>query len=101
LSLFLYQCNFNQKGGGAPNPFTVSLMPFFRGRHLKSLFFCKLLQDISKKTVNIVYPIQINAKGRKSQVHCRHVVHFYYPKNINKERCNKILNILVISALQL
>ena len=27
------------KGVGDPNRFTVSLMPFFRGRHLKSLFF--------------------------------------------------------------
>jgi hypothetical protein len=24
-----------QKGGGTPNPFTVSRMPFFRRRHLK------------------------------------------------------------------
>jgi hypothetical protein len=37
------------KGVGDPNRFTVSLMSFFRGLHLKSLFFCKLLQDISKR----------------------------------------------------
>ena len=28
-----------KKGGGTPNPFTVSQMAFFRGLHLKSLFF--------------------------------------------------------------
>jgi hypothetical protein len=27
------------KGVGDPSRFTVSQMPFFRGRHLKSLFF--------------------------------------------------------------
>jgi hypothetical protein len=40
---------FYKKGGGTPNPFTVGLMPFFRGVIPKACFFCKLLQDISKK----------------------------------------------------
>jgi L-ascorbate metabolism protein UlaG (beta-lactamase superfamily) len=32
-----------EQGVGDPTLFTVSLMSFFRGRHLKSLFFCMLL----------------------------------------------------------
>jgi hypothetical protein len=40
---------FFQKGGGTPNLFTVSLMPFFRDFISKACSFCKLLQDISKK----------------------------------------------------
>jgi hypothetical protein len=41
--------SFFKKGGGTPHPFTVSLMPFFRGGISKPCFFCKLLQDINKK----------------------------------------------------
>jgi hypothetical protein len=40
-----------QKGVGDPTPFTVSLMPFFRGFISKACLFCMLLQDISKKGV--------------------------------------------------
>jgi hypothetical protein len=43
------QGRFFQKGGGTPNPFTVSLMAFCRGVISKICFFCKLLQGISKK----------------------------------------------------
>jgi galactokinase len=41
--------DFYQKGGGTPNPFTVSLMSFFRGFISKACFSCKLLHDISQK----------------------------------------------------
>jgi|GEM_PF-389278 len=41
--------SFLQKGDGTPNPFTVSLMPFFRGFISKACFFCKFLQDINQK----------------------------------------------------
>jgi hypothetical protein len=37
--MFHGQGRFFQKGGGTPNLFTVSLMPFFQERHLKNLFF--------------------------------------------------------------
>jgi hypothetical protein len=40
---------FFQKGVGDPIPFTVSLIPFFRGFISKACFFCMLLQYISKK----------------------------------------------------
>ena len=38
-----------QKAGGTRTPFTVSQMAFFRDVISKAYFFCKLLQDISKK----------------------------------------------------
>jgi hypothetical protein len=40
--------NISKKGGGTPNPFTVSQMPFFRGRHLKSLFFASFFKILIK-----------------------------------------------------
>jgi hypothetical protein len=41
---------FFQNGGGTPNPFTVSQMPFFRGVISKVCFFCKVSEGISKKS---------------------------------------------------
>jgi hypothetical protein len=41
-----------QKVGGAHTPFTVSLMPFFRGVISKACFFCKLFYNMSKKRRN-------------------------------------------------
>jgi hypothetical protein len=49
ILVHLFKKPDEEKGGGTPTPFTVSLMQFFRNVISKVCFFCKLSKGISKE----------------------------------------------------
>jgi hypothetical protein len=51
ILVHLFNKPVEEKGGGTPTPFTVSLMQFFRNVISKVCFFCKLSKGISKESL--------------------------------------------------
>jgi len=66
---------FFQKGGGTPNPFTVSRMPFFRSLISKVCRKNKVSQGISKKS-----PLAAGGTEHKD----RFILSSIFSKNIRK-----------------